>query len=60
MLRKESAAVPEGNGPVPQQGKSRFGQPTLEDVYRTMKKVFEKWDTKTDELFRENKEEWRK
>ena len=31
MLRKESEAVPEGNGPVPQQVGS--GQPTLEDEY---------------------------
>ena len=32
MLRKKSAAAPEGNGPVPQQDKSGSGQPTLEDV----------------------------
>ena len=31
MLRKESEAVPEGNGPVPQQVGS--GQPTLEGEY---------------------------
>ena len=38
MLRKESEAVPEGNGPVPQQEELESGQPTLEDVYRRIKK----------------------
>ena len=31
MLRKESDAVSEGNGPVPQQEEFGFGQPTLEE-----------------------------
>ena len=33
MPRKESEAVPEGNGPVPQQEELGSGQPTLEDLY---------------------------
>ena len=33
MLRKESEAVPEGNGPVPQQEEFGSGKPTLEGVY---------------------------
>ena len=56
MLRKESeAAVPEGNGLVPQQDEFGSGQPTLEDVYRMMKRVFEEWDTNMDELLRERR-----
>ena len=37
MLRKESEAVPEGNGPVPQKEEFGSGQPTWGDVYRMMK-----------------------
>ena len=55
MLRKENEAVPEGNGPVLQQDKFGSGQPTVEDVYRIMKKVIEEWDTKLDELLRERR-----
>ena len=40
MPRKESEAVPEGNGPVPQQEEFGSGQPTLADVYRMVKEVF--------------------
>ena len=58
MLRKESEAVPEGNGPVPQQEKFGSVQPMLEDVYRKMKEVFEVWDTKMDKLLQEYKKEW--
>ena len=58
MPRKEIKAVPESNGPVPQQ-KFGSGQPTLEDVYRMMKQVFKLWDRKMDKLLRECKEEWR-
>ena len=36
MPRKESKAVPEGNGPLPQQEEFGSGQPTLEDVYRML------------------------
>ena len=34
MPRKESDAVHEGNGPVPQQEEFGFGDPTLADVCR--------------------------
>ena len=55
MLREESEAVPEGNGPVPRQEEFGSGQPTLEDVYRMTKEVFEEWDTNMDELLRERR-----
>ena len=32
-------------------------QPTLEDLYRMAKKVFEVWDKKVDKLLREYKED---
>ena len=50
MPRKESEAVPEGNGPVPQQEEFGSGQPTLADVYRMVKEVFGGWDRKLDEI----------
>ena len=37
MPRKEDKAVPESNGPVPQQEEFGSGQPTLADVYRMVK-----------------------
>ena len=49
-------AVPVGNGGVPQQEEYGSGQPTLEDVYRMAKRVFEVWDRKTDKILREYKE----
>ena len=36
MLRKESKAVPEGNGPVPQKEELESGQLTMGDVYRLL------------------------
>ena len=36
MPRKESKAVPEGNGPILQQEEFGFDQPTMEDVYQMM------------------------
>ena len=53
MPRKESEAVPEGDGPVPQQKEFVSGQPTLVDVYRMVKKVFDRWDRKLDEMAEE-------
>ena len=44
MPRKESKAVPEGNGPVPQQEKFGSGQLTLADVYRMFKERFDRSD----------------
>ena len=37
MLRKESEAVSESNGPVPQQDEFGAGQPTLVDALRKIK-----------------------
>ena len=50
MPRKESKAVPEGNGPILQQEEFVSGQPTLEDVYRIMKEAFDRRDRKLDEI----------
>ena len=58
MLRKGSKAVPEGNGPVPQQNEFGSGEPTLADVYRLfvgrfdrqLKSCFDRWDRKLDEM----------
>ena len=41
MLRKESEAVPEGNGPVPRQEEFESDQPTLVDVYRLFEESFD-------------------
>ena len=43
MPRKETEAVPEGNGPVPQQEKIGSGQPTLVDVYRKIEELLDRW-----------------
>ena len=40
MLRNEREAVPEGNGPVPQNEELGSGQPTWGDVNRMMKEAF--------------------
>ena len=44
MPRNESEAIPEGNSPILQQEEFGSGQPTMEDVYRMMKKTFDRWD----------------
>ena len=59
MLRKESEAVPEGNGLVPQKEEFGSGQPTWGDVYRMMKEAFDRWDKKLDEISEEFVEERR-
>ena len=43
MPRKESEAVSEGNGPVPQQEEFGSGQPPLEDVYRRIEELLGRW-----------------
>ena len=43
MPRKESEAVREGNGPVPQQKEFGSGQPTLGDVYRRIEELLGRW-----------------
>ena len=50
MLQKETEAVPEGNGLVPQKEESGSGQPTWGGVYRMMKEAFDRWDKKLDEI----------
>ena len=46
MPRKESKAVPEGNGPIPQVAYAMPGGITLKDFRRVMSEV---WDRKLDE-----------
>ena len=50
MLPKESEAVHEGNGPIPQQEEFGSDEPTLADVYRMFKERFDRWDRKLDEM----------
>ena len=45
MPRKESKAVAEGNGPIPQQEEFGSGEPTLADVYRMFKERFNRSDS---------------
>ena len=42
MPRKESEAVPVGNGPVPQQEEFGSGEPTLADVCRLFEERFDR------------------
>ena len=51
MPRKENEAVPEGNGPVPQQEEFGSGEPTLADVYRLLKERFDRQQKITDSYF---------
>ena len=51
MPRKESEAVPEGNGPVPQQEEFGSGEPTLADVYRFFKEEFDRQQKIMDRCF---------
>ena len=50
MLRKESEAIPEGNGLIPLKEDSGSDQPTWRDIYRIMKEAFDRWDKKLDEI----------
>ena len=52
MPRKESGAVPEGNGPIPQQEEFGSGQPTLEGVYRLFEEGFKTMGRYIDQLKR--------
>ena len=47
MLRKESEAVLEGNGPIPQQQEFESGQPMLEDAFREIR---EEWKKQMDKI----------
>ena len=42
MPRKKKEAVPEGNGPVPQQEEFGSSELTLADVYRLLKERFDR------------------
>ena len=42
MPRKQGKAVPEGNGPVPQQDEFGPDQPTLVDIYRLLEERFDR------------------
>ena len=50
MPRKESEAVPKGNGLAPQQHKFDSGQPTLADVYRMIEELFDKSNKRLEKL----------
>ena len=51
MPRKESEAVPEGNGPVPQQEDFGSGEPTLADVNRLFEERFDKRQKRLEGFF---------
>ena len=51
MLWKESEAVLEGNGPIPQQEEFGSGQPTLEDGFREMREKLDKFHDDMMRLF---------
>ena len=53
MPRNWSEAVPEGNGPVPQQEEFASGQPTLATVYRIIEELFDKSDVRLEKLLDE-------
>ena len=47
MLRKESEAVSEGNGPVRQEEEFGFGQPAPVDEYRQIKLIMSHFEKQT-------------
>ena len=51
MPRKESEAVPEGNGLVPQREEIGSGEPTLADVYRLFEERFDRQQEIMDSFF---------
>ena len=50
MQWKESEAVPESNGPDPQQQELGSDEPTLADAYRMIKERFDRWERKLKKL----------
>ena len=42
MQRKQGKAIPEGNGPVPQNDEFEPDQPTLADIYRLFEEIFDR------------------
>ena len=53
MPRNWSKAVPESNGPVPQQEELRSDHPTLADVHRLFEERFDTQSKMIDELVEE-------
>ena len=51
MPWKESEAVPEGNGPVPQQEEFGSGQPTLEEISRMIDGFVDRFEKRVDSHF---------
>ena len=51
MPRKESEAITEGNGPVPQQEELGSGEPTLADVYQLLEERFDRQQKIMDSCF---------
>ena len=51
MPRKESEAVLEGSGPVPQQEEFGSGEPTLANVYRLFEERFDQQQKRMDSFF---------
>ena len=51
MPRKESKAILEGNGPVPQQEEFGSREPTLADVYRLFEERFDRQQKRMDSFF---------
>ena len=51
MPRKESEAVTEGNGPVPQQEEFGPGGPTPADIYRLFEERFDRQQKRMDSVF---------
>ena len=51
MPQKESEAVTEGNGPVPQQEEFGSGEPTLANVYRLFEERFDRQQIRMDSFF---------
>ena len=45
MPRKESEAVPDGNGPIPQQEDFGSGEPTLAEIYRLCEERFDRMES---------------
>ena len=52
MLRKESEAVYEGNGPAHQEEKIVYGQPALADEYREMRSLSKQQEKRLDRITR--------
>ena len=56
MPREENEAVPEGNGPLPQQEEFGSGQPKLADVYRPSEESLDRQQLKLMKSYSEQQE----